>query len=82
MIIGYAFAVIVGFVFTADGNWTNRPTPTGMTLAAIAGSGSQAACWFGTVAHARCSSGYRIRARGSRRLGAAANRGRADAIIS
>ena len=36
MIFGYAFAVIVGFLFTAVRNWTNRPTPTGMTLAAIA----------------------------------------------
>ena len=36
MIFGYAFAVIVGFLFTAGRNWTNQPTPTGMTLAAIA----------------------------------------------
>jgi uncharacterized protein involved in response to NO len=36
MIFGYAFAVIVGFLFTAGRNWTNRPTPTGMPLAAIA----------------------------------------------
>src|SRR5262249_41358027 len=31
-----AFAVIVGFLFTAVRNWTGRPTPTGGTLAAIA----------------------------------------------
>ena len=36
MIFGYAFAVIVGFLFTAGRNWTNQPTPTGVTLAAIA----------------------------------------------
>jgi uncharacterized protein involved in response to NO len=36
MIFGYAFAVIVGFLFTAGRNWTNRPTPTGAALAAIA----------------------------------------------
>ena len=36
MIFGYAFAVLVGFLFTAGRNWTNRPTPTGMPLAAIA----------------------------------------------
>ncbi|OGA12330.1 MAG: NnrS family protein [Betaproteobacteria bacterium RIFCSPLOWO2_02_FULL_65_20] len=36
MIFGYAFAVIVGFLFTAGRNWTNQPTPTGMPLAAIA----------------------------------------------
>ncbi len=36
MIFGYAFAVIVGFVFTAGRTWTNQPTPTGMPLAAIA----------------------------------------------
>jgi uncharacterized protein involved in response to NO len=36
MIFGYAFAVIVGFLFTAGRNWTNQPTPTGMALAAIA----------------------------------------------
>jgi len=36
MIFGYAFAVIVGFLFTAARNWTNQPTPTGATLAAIA----------------------------------------------
>jgi uncharacterized protein involved in response to NO len=36
MIFGYAFAVMVGFLFTAVRNWTGRPTPTGGTLAAIA----------------------------------------------
>lgn len=36
MIFGYAFAVIVGFLFTAGRNWTNQPTPTGVLLAAIA----------------------------------------------
>lgn len=36
MVFGYAFAVIVGFLFTAGRNWTNQPTPTGMPLAAIA----------------------------------------------
>jgi uncharacterized protein involved in response to NO len=36
MIFGYAFAVIVGFLFTAVRNWTGRPTPTGAVLAAIA----------------------------------------------
>jgi uncharacterized protein involved in response to NO len=36
MIFGYAFAVIVGFLFTAVRNWTGRPTPSGATLAAIA----------------------------------------------
>ena len=36
MIFGYAFAVIVGFLFTAGRNWTNRHTPTGAALAAIA----------------------------------------------
>jgi len=36
MIFGYAFAVLVGFLFTAGRNWTNRPTPTGIPLAAIA----------------------------------------------
>ncbi len=36
MIFGYAFAVIVGFLFTAGRNWTGQPTPTGGTLALIA----------------------------------------------
>jgi uncharacterized protein involved in response to NO len=37
MIFGYAFAVITGFLFTAVRNWTGEPTPSGATLAAIAG---------------------------------------------
>ncbi|MBI5910150.1 MAG: NnrS family protein [Betaproteobacteria bacterium] len=36
MLFGYALAVIVGFLFTAGRNWTNQPTPTGASLAAIA----------------------------------------------
>lgn len=36
MLFGFALAVIVGFLFTAGRNWTNRPTPTGGTLAALA----------------------------------------------
>lgn len=36
MIFGYAFAVVIGFLFTAVRNWTNAPTPTGTALAAIA----------------------------------------------
>ena len=36
MLFGYAFAVIVGFLFTAVRNWTNLPTPSGAALAAIA----------------------------------------------
>lgn len=36
MIFGYAFAVIVGFLFTAVRNWTARPTPAGAALMAIA----------------------------------------------
>jgi uncharacterized protein involved in response to NO len=36
MLFGYAFAVIVGFLFTAGRNWANLPTPTGAALAAIA----------------------------------------------
>jgi uncharacterized protein involved in response to NO len=39
MIFGYAFAVIVGFLFTAGANWTRQPTPSGAWLAAIV------ACW-------------------------------------
>ena len=37
MLFGFALAVIVGFLFTAGRNWTNQPTPTGPTLAALAG---------------------------------------------
>jgi uncharacterized protein involved in response to NO len=36
MLFGFTLAVIVGFLFTAGRNWTNRPTPTGWTLAALA----------------------------------------------
>jgi uncharacterized protein involved in response to NO len=36
MILGYAFAVIAGFLLTAVRVWTGRPTPTGAALAAIA----------------------------------------------
>jgi uncharacterized protein involved in response to NO len=35
MIFGFAFAVIVGFLFTAVRNWTGQPTPAGAPLAAI-----------------------------------------------
>lgn len=35
MLFGFALAVIVGFLFTAGRNWTNRPTPTGNALAAL-----------------------------------------------
>jgi uncharacterized protein involved in response to NO len=34
MIFGFAFAVIVGFLFTAVRNWTGQPTPEGAPLAA------------------------------------------------
>jgi len=36
MVFGYAFAVITGFLFTAARNWTQRQTPTGVTLALLA----------------------------------------------
>ena len=36
MLFGYAFAVITGFLFTAARNWTQRQTPTGVTLALLA----------------------------------------------
>jgi uncharacterized protein involved in response to NO len=36
MLFGFAFAVIVGFLFTAGRNWSNQPTPSGAALAAIA----------------------------------------------
>lgn len=36
MLFGFTLAVIVGFLFTAGRNWTNRPTPTGWSLAALA----------------------------------------------
>lgn len=35
MVFGFALAVIVGFLFTAGRNWTQRPTPTGWMLAAL-----------------------------------------------
>ncbi len=35
MLFGYAFGVIVGFLFTAGRNWSNQATPTGASLAAI-----------------------------------------------
>src|SRR6185295_11563866 len=41
MLFGFTLAVIVGFLFTAGRNWTNRPTPTGAPLAALA------ALWIG-----------------------------------
>ena len=36
MLFGFMLAVIVGFLFTAGGNWSGRPTPTGLPLAALA----------------------------------------------
>jgi uncharacterized protein involved in response to NO len=36
MLFGFALAVIVGFLFTAGRNWSGRPTPTGLPLAAMA----------------------------------------------
>jgi len=36
MVFGFVLAVIVGFLFTAGRNWSNQPTPTGTTLAALA----------------------------------------------
>jgi uncharacterized protein involved in response to NO len=36
MLFGFTLAVVVGFLFTAGRNWTNRPTPTGWRLAALA----------------------------------------------
>jgi len=41
MIFGYTSAVVAGFLLTAVRNWTERPTPTGGYLAAIA------ALWLG-----------------------------------
>lgn len=35
LIFGYTFAVVAGFLFTIVRNWAERPTPTGLTLAAI-----------------------------------------------
>ncbi len=36
MLFGFTLAVIVGFLFTAGGNWTGLPTPTGWKLGALA----------------------------------------------
>ncbi len=36
MLFGFTLAVVVGFLFTAGRNWSNRPTPTGPLLAALA----------------------------------------------
>lgn len=36
MIFGFTLAVMTGFLFTAVPNWTSRPTPTGVPLAALA----------------------------------------------
>ena len=36
MLFGFTLAVMVGFLFTAGRNWSNRPTPTGGLLAAFA----------------------------------------------
>ena len=36
MLFGFTLAVVVGFLLTAGRNWTNRPTPTGWRLAALA----------------------------------------------
>ena len=37
MLFGFTLAVIVGFLFTAGRNWSNRPTPTGVPLALLVG---------------------------------------------
>ena len=37
MLFGFALAVVVGFLLTAGRNWSNRPTPTGLPLMALAG---------------------------------------------
>ena len=36
MLFGFTLAVVVGFLFTAGRNWSNRPTPSGWPLAALA----------------------------------------------
>src|SRR5947207_12025392 len=36
MVFGFTLAVMTGFLFTAVRNWTNRSTPTGVALAALA----------------------------------------------
>ena len=35
MLFGFTLAVVVGFLFTAGRNWSNLPTPTGLSLAAL-----------------------------------------------
>src|SRR5450755_1322600 len=37
MLFGFTLAVVVGFLLTAGRNWSNRPTPTGVPLMALAG---------------------------------------------
>jgi len=37
MLFGFVLAVMVGFLLTAGRNWSNRPTLTGLPLAALAG---------------------------------------------
>ena len=36
MLFGFTIAIVAGFLFTAVRNWTQRPTPTGAALAALA----------------------------------------------
>ena len=36
MLFGYTMAVVAGFLLTAVGNWTGKPTPTGAALIALA----------------------------------------------
>jgi uncharacterized protein involved in response to NO len=36
MLFGFTLAIVVGFLFTAGQNWSNRPTPKGLPLAALA----------------------------------------------
>jgi uncharacterized protein involved in response to NO len=36
MLFGFVLAVMVGFLLTAGRNWSNQPTPTGISLAALA----------------------------------------------
>lgn len=36
MLFGFVLAAVVGFLFTAGRNWSNRPTPSGAALAALA----------------------------------------------
>jgi uncharacterized protein involved in response to NO len=56
MVFGFALAVIVGFLFTAVRNWSNRPTPQGAALAALAALWLAARCvaltpfgWVGAI---------------------------------